>query len=630
MFQRFKFLSQPIQKLIALGSVGFVIVVTLVSAATPAQATSPCAGGNTYATWSDLKSAAAGSGTRTICLGSSITPAAGTDYLEVLGDVTLDLNGFTLTISASGGRPAVQVLPPDSLTIQDSGVGGTLNATGGPSGTSAIGGSSTSGTSGAITITSGTINATSVDNGGAAIGGGVFAPNGPITITGGTVTAEATGFGGAGIGSGFGVASGPITITGGSVLATSADTQGNGDTAAAIGNGCGGWIGAGAGVQITGGTVQALVALGGSADGIGSGSYNGTPTPVTITGGTVTATRLQSATVGPGILAAPAASYLPSGTWMVSFGGNHYPLAPLATMTVPVQQANVDFGYGTSTYLVTYMPNGGTGTMTPAGFSAGGSTTIVDSWFTPPTGYSFAGWGLSASSGPNPAYSVGQVYSTAASKVLYAQWTLASYNVAYDPNTGSGSMNSTQFTFGSTATISPSSFTPPTGSTFAGWGLSPSSGPNATYAPGQPYSTASDLVLYAQWSGLHYSLGFQGNGGAGALPNMTYTAGGNALTVPANPYIAPSGQSFASWNTAADGSGTSYSPGATVTLTQNLVLYAQWTVSANQGQSAGANTFRTQAMLATTGIEATTGVSLGVLCMILGIGVIRARRARRP
>ena len=38
-----------------------------------------------------------------------------------------------------------------------------------------------------------------------------------------------------------------------------------------------------------------------------------------------------------------------------------------------------------------------------------------------------------------------------------------------------------------------------------------------------------------------------------------------------------SGYTFAGWNTAANGSGTTYGDGATVTFTQNLTLYAQWT-----------------------------------------------------
>ena len=37
------------------------------------------------------------------------------------------------------------------------------------------------------------------------------------------------------------------------------------------------------------------------------------------------------------------------------------------------------------------------------------------------------------------------------------------------------------------------------------------------------------------------------------------------------------GYTFAGWNTAANGTGTAYAPGATFTITANTTLYAQWT-----------------------------------------------------
>ncbi|WP_161934669.1 InlB B-repeat-containing protein, partial [Lactococcus lactis] len=37
-----------------------------------------------------------------------------------------------------------------------------------------------------------------------------------------------------------------------------------------------------------------------------------------------------------------------------------------------------------------------------------------------------------------------------------------------------------------------------------------------------------------------------------------------------------SGYTFTGWNTSADGSGTSYAPGADLTLSNDTTLYAQW------------------------------------------------------
>jgi uncharacterized repeat protein (TIGR02543 family) len=39
------------------------------------------------------------------------------------------------------------------------------------------------------------------------------------------------------------------------------------------------------------------------------------------------------------------------------------------------------------------------------------------------------------------------------------------------------------------------------------------------------------------------------------------------------------GYSFAGWNTAADGSGTSYADGASYPFTSSTTLYAQWTLT---------------------------------------------------
>lgn len=57
-------------------------------------------------------------------------------------------------------------------------------------------------------------------------------------------------------------------------------------------------------------------------------------------------------------------------------------------------------------------------------------------------------------------------------------------------------------------------------------------------------------------------------------------ASGSTVAVLGNsgsPVLAKSGFTFAGWNTAANGSGRSYSPGNTFTINANTTLYAQWT-----------------------------------------------------
>ena len=74
-----------------------------------------------------------------------------------------------------------------------------------------------------------------------------------------------------------------------------------------------------------------------------------------------------------------------------------------------------------------------------------------------------------------------------------------------------------------------------------------------------------------------YTVSYNANGGTGTMTdsNSPY-ASGSTVTVLANAFTAPSGMTFSGWNTAANGSGTSYSPGATFTISANTTLYAQW------------------------------------------------------
>ena len=70
------------------------------------------------------------------------------------------------------------------------------------------------------------------------------------------------------------------------------------------------------------------------------------------------------------------------------------------------------------------------------------------------------------------------------------------------------------------------------------------------------------------------TVSFDANDGEGTMESQTIsTKEGGTLTANA---FTREGYNFTGWNTAADGSGTSYVDGATVNLTENTTLYAQW------------------------------------------------------
>ena len=82
-----------------------------------------------------------------------------------------------------------------------------------------------------------------------------------------------------------------------------------------------------------------------------------------------------------------------------------------------------------------------------------------------------------------------------------------------------------------------------------------------------------------------YTVTYNANGGTGTMTdsNSPYTSG-STVTVLTNTFDAPSGMTFSGWNTAANGSGTSYSPGATFTISANTTLYAQWVVGCDYSE----------------------------------------------
>ena len=74
-----------------------------------------------------------------------------------------------------------------------------------------------------------------------------------------------------------------------------------------------------------------------------------------------------------------------------------------------------------------------------------------------------------------------------------------------------------------------------------------------------------------------YTVTYDANGGTGTVTDTNSPYEENAtVTVLANGFTAPTGKKFVSWNTVADGSGTSYSLNGTFTITSNTTLYAIW------------------------------------------------------
>jgi uncharacterized repeat protein (TIGR02543 family) len=143
-----------------------------------------------------------------------------------------------------------------------------------------------------------------------------------------------------------------------------------------------------------------------------------------------------------------------------------------------------------------------------------------------------------------------------------------SYTVTFNGNNGTVFPSTQTVTSGGTFTT-PTTLTY-TGHTFSSWNT-------AADASGTTYianSTAitSNVTLYAIWTTNTYTVTFNGNNGTASPSTQTVSYNGTF----SNPTtLTRDGYTFSSWNTAADGSGTTYTAGTTK-ITAAVTLYAIW------------------------------------------------------
>ncbi len=237
--------------------------------------------------------------------------------------------------------------------------------------------------------------------------------------------------------------------------------------------------------------------------------------------------------------------------------GNYWAIA-----AVPINPALAISGH-----TVTFMSNGGSGSMSPQ--TADIPTALTANAFTR-TGYTFSGWNTDAGGG-GTAYANSATYDFSADITLYAQWTAAMYTVTFDANGGTTPVPTSKVVtydaaYGTLATTSR------TGYTFNGWFTAASGGSQVTAAT--IVNTAANHTLYAQWTGLTYTVTFDANGGTTAVPTskvVTYDAAYGTLATTSR-----TGYTFNGWFTAASG-GSQVTAATIMTTAENHTLYAQWT-----------------------------------------------------
>ena len=246
----------------------------------------------------------------------------------------------------------------------------------------------------------------------------------------------------------------------------------------------------------------------------------------------------------------------------------------------------------------------------PDGFTkAAGTTATISGITNAVTGLHYTGNNVTNSA----ATSFSWTFNTANwSCCLYSAWN--TYTIKYNANGGSGTMSDTGATYGTAVTLRTNAFTRQH-YTFKNWNTK-ADGSGTSYSNGASVSNLTathggTVTLYAQWTGVTYTVSYNANGGTStpsshsvqypgtltlrsAISKANTSVAGYSVTYNANGGSgAPSGQtsgdrivtwSFSKW-AAGSTSGSQYSAGASYQPSGNITMYAIWGSSTSANSS---------------------------------------------
>lgn len=247
-----------------------------------------------------------------------------------------------------------------------------------------------------------------------------------------------------------------------------------------------------------------------------------------------------------------------------------------------------------SSNTITYDGNGSIGAPTTGTMNnqVASTRTLITANAFSRAGYTFKNWNTAAD-GSGVTYQSNYSYNFASSRTLYAQWG-ANIQVSYNSNVAdSGSAPASQNSYNGSPGInlaSNSGNLVKTGYRLAGWNTR-ADGTGTPYALGaSTIRFTQNTELFAHWTAAVYSVIYSGNGStAGSEPQAQTFTYGSTLNVADNVgALAKAGHTFSGWNTAADGSGATYSAAqASVALSADTVLFAKWAQVQVQNNSGG-------------------------------------------
>ena len=245
----------------------------------------------------------------------------------------------------------------------------------------------------------------------------------------------------------------------------------------------------------------------------------------------------------------------------------------------------------TASYTVSYDANeadGGEVPLGPQSYEEGQQITVLGNLGDlEKVDHNFIGWNTDPDGNDSTWYAVGATLTVTEDVTLYAQWILDSeelFTISYNENgaeSGDVPIDENVYPQGYTATVLGNADLQKDSHTFLRWNTQPD-GDGDGYAPGATFTIGSaDVTLYAQWTDNPvYTLSYDANGAdGGSVPvgPRNYEES-EAVTVLGNSgNLFKTDHTFAGWNSDAEGNGTQYRTGDTLSITdEDVTLYAQW------------------------------------------------------
>ena len=190
-------------------------------------------------------------------------------------------------------------------------------------------------------------------------------------------------------------------------------------------------------------------------------------------------------------------------------------------------------------------------------------TTIIPPADPSKVGYQFTGWDRAIPE-TMPAENI----------TINAQWQAYTYDVVFNANGGDGTMAKQTFTYDVPGNLTLNAFTM-TGANFSGWNGLPD-GTGSPYTDGQQVLNLAgpgEVILYAQWTAILYTITFDTDGGSAVDPIPGYY--NSPIVAPAEP--TKEGYAFVKWEPAVPA----------VMPANNMTIKAIWSVlpSVNDGET---------------------------------------------